>query len=115
MILITGATGNLGSKVIEALLKRVPATQIVAFVRDENKAHDLREKGVNIRVGDYDSKGALEEAMKGVKKVLLISGGRAENGLEQHQNVVDAAKRAGVKSLHTPAAVCKTETHWLTN
>jgi len=99
MILITGATGNLGSKVIEALLKRVPATQIVAFVRDENKAHDLREKGVNIRVGDYDSKGALEEAMKGVKKVLLISGGRAENGLEQHQNVVDAAKRTGVKTI----------------
>ena len=99
MILITGATGNLGSKVIEALLKKVPATQIVAFVRDEIKAQDLREKGVNIRVGDYDSKSALVEAMKGVKKVLLISGGRAENGLEQHQNVVDAAKHAGVKTI----------------
>lgn len=99
MILITGATGNLGSKVIEALLKRVPATQIVAFVRDENKAHDLREKGVNIRVGDYDSKRALEKAMEGVKKVLLISGGRAENSLEQHQNVVDAAKHTGVKTI----------------
>lgn len=99
MILITGATGNLGSKVIEALLNKVAASEIAALVRDENKAQDLKEKGISIRVGDYDSKGALKEAMKGVDKVLLISGGRADNGLQQHQNVVDAAKAAGVGTI----------------
>jgi NAD(P)H dehydrogenase (quinone) len=99
MILITGATGNLGSKVIEALLKRVAATEIAALVRDENKAQDLKEKGISIRIGDYDSKGALDQAMRGVDKVLLVSGGRAANGLQQHQNVVDAAKKAGVKTF----------------
>ena len=99
MILITGATGNLGSKVIEALLRKVSASEIAALVRDENKAQDLKRKGISIRVGDYDSKGALEDAMKGVDKVLLVSGGRADNGLEQHQNVVDAAKLAGVETI----------------
>ena len=99
MILITGATGNLGSKVIEALLKKVAATEIAALVRDENKAQDLKEKGISIRVGDYDNKAALDQAMKGVNKVLLVSGGRAANGLKQHQNVIDAANNAGVKTI----------------
>ena len=99
MILITGATGNLGVKVIEVLLKKVPASRIAALVRDENKAQDLKEKGISIRIGDYDSKDALKEAMKGVEKVLRVSGGRAKNGLEQHQNVVNAAKAAGVGTI----------------
>ena len=37
--------------------------------------------------------------MNSVYKVLLISGGDADNGLQQHQNVVDAAKKAGVKCI----------------
>ncbi len=99
MILITGATGNLGSKVIDTLLETIPARQMAALVRHENKARLLKEKGVTIRIGDYDDKAALEEAMRGIEKVLLVSGGRAENGLQQHQNVVDAAKKAGVKCI----------------
>lgn len=100
MILVTGATGTLGGKVIETLLlKNVPAAQIVALVRDENKAASLKEKGITIRIGDYDDKLSLDGAMKGIDKVLLVSGGNVTNGLEQHQNVVDAAKKAGVKCL----------------
>ncbi|MBA4146016.1 MAG: NAD(P)-dependent oxidoreductase [Cytophaga sp.] len=99
MILITGATGNLGSKIIETMLVRIPADRIAALVRDEHKAAHLKEKGVNIRLGDYDDPEALDKAMIGVEKVLLVSGGRAVNGLEQHQNVVDAAKKAGVKCI----------------
>lgn len=96
MIFITWATGNLEIKVIEALLKKVAAAEIAALVRDESKAQDLTEKGITIRVGDYDNKAALDQAMVGVDKILLVSGGRAANGLEQHQNVIDAA---GVKTL----------------
>lgn len=100
MILITGATGKLGGKVIETLLmKNVPATKIAALVRDENKAADLKEQGIDVRIGDYDNKHSLDEAMIGIDKVLLVSGGNANNGLEQHQNVVDAAKKAGVKCI----------------
>ena len=98
-ILVTGATGKLGKTVIETLLKKLPANQIVALARDEAKAADLKAKGVDIRLGDYDDKASLDNAMQGVEKVLLISGGSAKNGLEQHFNVVDAAKKAGVKCI----------------
>ncbi len=99
MILITGATGQLGRVVIETMLKKIRANQIAALVRNENKAADLQKKGINIRVGDYDDTASLNKAMQGIEKVLLISGGNAKNGLEQHQNVVDAAKKAGVKCV----------------
>jgi NAD(P)H dehydrogenase (quinone) len=100
MILITGATGKLGGIVIETLLrKNVPAAQIAALVRDEHKAADLKEQGIDIRIGDYDNMPSLDAAMTGIDKVLLVSGGNAANGLEQHFNVVDAAKKAGVTCL----------------
>ena len=99
MILITGATGHLGTAVIEQLLKKTSADKIAAFVRDANKASDLKEKGIDIRVGNYDDTDSLDKAMRSVEKVLLISGGDAENGLEQHHNVVDAAKKAGVQCI----------------
>ena len=54
MILITGATGQLGKSVVEQLTKRIAANQIVAFVRDESKASVIKEKGVNLAVGNYD-------------------------------------------------------------
>ena len=99
MILITGATGHLGTAVIEQLLKKTSADKIAAFVRDAGKASELKEKGVDIRAGNYDDTDSLDKAVESVEKVLLISGGDADNGLEQHQNVVDAAKRAGVKCI----------------
>ena len=100
MILITGATGNLGSKVIETLLKNnVPANQIAALVRDEHKAAELKEKGIELRTGDYDNKPLLDEAMKGIDKVLLVSALDAGKIMQQHKNVIDAAQKAGVKCL----------------
>ncbi|QJD81651.1 SDR family oxidoreductase [Spirosoma rhododendri] len=100
MILITGATGKLGSQVIQTLLtKNVPANHIVALVRDETKAGYLKENGIHIRIGDYDDRPALEQAMIGIDKVLLVSGLDASKVVRQHQNVVDAAKQAGVKCL----------------
>lgn len=99
MILITGATGQLGRAVIQQLLTKTPASQIAAFVRDAGKAADLQEKGISIRVGTYDDTAALDAAMQGIEKVLLISGGDADNALQQHQNVVNAAKKAGVTCI----------------
>lgn len=96
MILITGATGKLGKKVIQTLLKKIPAKTIVAFVRDEQKAMDFKTVGVQIRIGDYDNISSIESAMQGIEKVLLISGGNASNIVQQHKNVIDAAKKAGV-------------------
>lgn len=98
MILITGATGQLGRSVIEHLVKKTAAHRIAALVRDENKASDVKARGVELRVGSYEDIPSLERAMRGVEKVLLISG-TEDNRVQQHQNVVDAAKRAGVRLI----------------
>ncbi|WP_339811975.1 SDR family oxidoreductase [uncultured Imperialibacter sp.] len=98
MILVTGATGHLGTATIEHLLKNTDASNIVALARDENKASELAEKGVIVRMGHFDDIASLDKAMEGVEKVLLISG-LDPNRLQQHKNVVDAAKKAGVKHI----------------
>ncbi len=99
MILVTGATGQLGTAVIRQLLQKVPASQIAAFVRDEAKAANLTEQGVSLRVGTYDDIDALDNAMQGIETVLLIAGTDEENRVHQHQNVVDAAGRARVQRI----------------
>ncbi|UPL51047.1 SDR family oxidoreductase [Hymenobacter sublimis] len=112
MILITGATGHIGSAVLEQLLRKLPASQLAALVRDEAKATHLKAQGVDIRGGDYRDPASLEQAMQGISKVLLVSGGGDEDGLQQHCNVVDAAKKAGVgcigytsRALREPATL----------
>lgn len=99
MILITGATGHLGSLVVENLLSKVPASQIAVLVREAQKATDLAAKGVNVRVGSYQNKASLETAFEGIEKVLLISSNDFNDRIGQHKNVVDAAKNAGVKHI----------------
>lgn len=99
MILVTGATGQLGTATIHSLLKKLPPSQIVAFVRDENKAAALKGKGVDVRVGTYDDTASLDAAMEGVDKVLLIAGTDEDNRLRQHINVVDTAQKAGVSVI----------------
>ena len=99
MILITGATGHLGTAVIGHLLTKTPANKIAAFARDAGKRGDLQEKGVDVRVGDYDDTASLDRAMRGIEKVLLIASNNEDNRLSQHRNVVNAAKKAGVKCI----------------
>lgn len=99
MILVTGATGQLGTAVVQNLLKKTSANQIAALVRDESKASALKEKGVDIRVGNYDDTASIDKTMQGIEKVLLIAGTDENNRLRQHQNVVDAAKKAGVQCV----------------
>ncbi|MEZ0543093.1 SDR family oxidoreductase [Fibrella arboris] len=99
MLLITGATGQLGSTVIEFLHKKLPPTQLAAFVRDEQKASHLAERGVSVRLGTYDDPTSLDRAMQGIDTVLLIAGTDEDNRLRQHQHVVDAAKKAGVQRI----------------
>ena len=100
MILVTGATGQLGRLVISELLRRpFPAGQLVAGVRDPEKAKDLAALGVKVRVADYDRPQTLDEAFRGIERVLFISGNDVSKRMPQHQAVVAAAKRAGVKLL----------------
>ena len=97
MLAVTGSTGHLGRLVIDALLDRgVPAGEIVAIARSPEKAADLAEQGVVVREGDYDRPETLGPALDGVDTLLLISANDLGQRARQHQNVIDAAKEAGV-------------------
>jgi len=99
MIAVTGATGQLGQLVINALLKTVAASEIVALVRDPAKAQALSDKGVQVRRGDYNDRAALDRALQGVEKLLLISSSEVGQRTSQHRNVIEAAKAAGVQRI----------------
>jgi NAD(P)H dehydrogenase (quinone) len=99
-ILVTGATGKLGSKVVESLLKSIPARELAVSVRNPEKAEGLRSRGVEVRHGDFDHPETLENAFKGIDRLLIISAdGDNETRIRQHTNAVQAAERAGVKFI----------------
>ncbi|PUV36007.1 SDR family NAD(P)-dependent oxidoreductase [Cronobacter sakazakii] len=99
MIAITGATGQLGQRVIDTLLNTVAAQEIVAIVRNPAKAAALSARGVQVRAADYNDAAALTAALAGVEKLLLISSSEVGQRATQHRNVIDAAKTAGVKLI----------------
>ncbi len=99
MIAITGASGQLGRLVIQSLLKQLPASQLVALVRKPDSVADLAAQGVQVRQADYMQPDALERALAGVEKLLLVSSSEVGQRLVQHQNVVNAARKTGVKLL----------------
>jgi NAD(P)H dehydrogenase (quinone) len=98
-IFVTGATGQLGRKVVDALLQRVPATSVVAGVRDMAKAADLQAHGVELRTADYDKPETLAAAFRGIDRLLLISGNAVGQRTRQHTAVIAAARAAGVKLI----------------
>lgn len=95
-IAITGATGQLGQLVIQSLLKNTAAANIVALVRNESKAADLKAKGIELRLFDYDTPATLASALSGIDKLLLISANEVGRRTPQHKAVIDAAQQAGV-------------------
>ena len=100
MILVTGASGQLGHLVISSLLaKGVAASEIVAAVRSPEKASVLTAQGVVVRKADYTDLASLKAAMTGVKRVVLVSSSEVGQRAVQHQNVIDAAKEAGVELI----------------
>lgn len=99
-LLVTGATGKLGSKVVETLLKTVPADQLAVSVRNPEKAEGMRARGVEVRQGDFDQPETLDAAFAGIDRLLIISAdGDNEARIRQHTNAVAAAERAQVKFI----------------
>lgn len=99
MIAITGATGQLGQHVIENLLKTIPASQMVAIVRNPAKATALSQQGITVRQADYSDEATFTQALQGVDKLLLISSSEVGQRAAQHRNVINAAKAANVKFI----------------
>lgn len=93
--LVTGATGGFGSYALDFLKESVPTADIYALVRSEEKGAALKEAGLNIRIGDYADKDSMKQALEGIDHLLFVSGAPG-NRQEEHANVVEAAKEAGV-------------------
>ena len=109
-ILVTGATGKLGSKVVDSLLKTLPANQLAVSVRNPEKAEGLRARGVEVRQGDFDQPETLDTAFAGIDRLLIISAdGDNDTRTRQHANAVQAAERAGVKFIAYTSIVNATE------
>lgn len=99
MIVITGASGQLGRLVIESLLPKLPAGELVAAVRHPEKVADLAARGVQVRHADYDRPETLAAAFAGADKLLLISGSEVGRRVPQHRAAIAAAKAAGIGLL----------------
>jgi NAD(P)H dehydrogenase (quinone) len=102
MIIVTGATGQLGKLIVEKLVRLVPAGEVGVSVRDPKRATELAALGVRVRQGDFDDPASLRHAFEGASQVLMISSNaRASGGdpLAQHRTAINAAKAVGAKRL----------------
>ena len=96
-IAVTGATGSLGGHVVDSLLnKGVAVSDIVAIVRNEETAADLKARGIALGVATFEDEAALTAALEGVDRLVFISGSEVGQRVAQHTNVINAAKAAGV-------------------
>lgn len=98
-IIVTGATGHIGKHTFPSLLKRHPASNLIALVRDPAKADDLVALGIEVRQGDYFDYASLVRAFEGVEKVMLVSAHAFTDRNTQHYNVITAARQVGVKHI----------------
>ncbi|GII76234.1 NmrA family transcriptional regulator [Sphaerisporangium rufum] len=100
MIIVTGATGQLGSQIVARLLDQVPADRIGVSVRDPGRAGDLAARGVRVRRGDFTDPGLLTDAFEGATQVLIVSTSQAgEEAVAQHVAAIDAAHDAGARRV----------------
>lgn len=110
-ILITGATGDLGSKVTNLLKEKIEVENLAVLVRDEKNelAKQYNNEGIDVKIGDYDNLESLEKAFKGIDVLYFVSGGDDGQRSKLHKNVVDAAKTAGIKHILYTSGVRKDE------
>ncbi len=100
MIVLTGATGQLGRQVVEELSKKLPSAQIGVSVRNPEQAEDLKQRGIRVCKGDFADPGSLTEAFDGAEQVLIVSVNKfGEEAVRQHGNAIQAAKNAGAKRI----------------
>jgi NAD(P)H dehydrogenase (quinone) len=91
---ITGASGTLGRLTTEALLKRVPASDVVLITRDPSK---LDGAGAEVRAGDFAAPDTLD--FSGIDRLLIISTDTVGARVEGHKAAIDAAVAAGVQRI----------------
>lgn len=96
-IAVTSASGQLGTAVVKQLIKEIGKEKVIGIARTPEKAKHL---GVEIRKGDYNNRQDFDKALQGVDAVLLVSGmDDPKKRIEQHRNVIEAAKQNGVQKI----------------
>jgi NAD(P)H dehydrogenase (quinone) len=113
MFIVTGASGALGRKVVENLLKHVPANEIAVSVRDPQKVSDIASRGVRVRQGDFSDAASLRHAWAGAKRLLLISSNTAATGgdpLMQHSTAIEIAGEIGVERIFYTSQISSSPT-----
>ncbi|MEU0071474.1 SDR family oxidoreductase [Streptomyces sp. NPDC006332] len=100
MIIVTGATGQLGRQIVEALLTRIPAEQVGVSVRDPRRARALADRGVRVRQGNFTDAAGLAHALEGASQVLIVSVDlMGEEAVRQHRAAIDGAVAAGARRV----------------
>ncbi|MEV5210800.1 NmrA family NAD(P)-binding protein [Micromonospora sp. NPDC053740] len=100
MFVVTGATGQLGSQIVDRLLDRLPPDAVGVSVRDVDRAAGLAERGVRVRAGDFTDPATLEHAFAGADKVLVVSASiRGHAAIAANRAAIDAARAAGANRI----------------
>ncbi|WP_405754566.1 SDR family oxidoreductase [Streptomyces sp. NBC_01411] len=100
MIIVTGANGKLGRRIVESLLERVPADRIGVSVRDPQKAQTFADRGVRVRHGSFTDPDSLARAFEGASQVLIVSVDRmGDETVRQHRAAIDGAVQAGARRI----------------
>jgi NAD(P)H dehydrogenase (quinone) len=126
-LLVTGASGHLGRRVLELLLAdpRNAGRRLIALTRTPDKLSEFAAKGIEVRAASFDDATSLANGFRGAERALVISTDaldRPGRRLEQHENAVQAAKASGVEHLvYTSLTHCEPSSlvtlapdHWST-
>ena len=106
-IAVTAANGQLGSSIVNELIKEIGKENVIGIVRTPEKASHLE---IEVRKGDYNSREDFNASLKGIDSVILISGmDEPQKRIQQHRNVIEAAKRNGVKKIVYTSIIGDTE------
>ena len=96
-IAVTAANGQFGSSIVNELKSEIGKENVIGIVRTPEKASHL---GIEVRKGDYNSREDFNTALKGIDSILLISGmDDPQKRIQQHRNVIEAAKQNGVMKV----------------
>jgi uncharacterized protein YbjT (DUF2867 family) len=114
VIIVTGANGKLGRRIVERLLDRVPAAGVGISVRDPRKAQDLADRGVRVRQGSFDDPASLVRSFERAEQLLLVSLDRSgAECVDGHRAAIDAAVKAGVgRILYTSQMGAAHDSHF---
>lgn len=100
MIIVTGATGQLGRQIVERLLTRMPADRVGISVRNPEKAQAFADQGVRVRHGDFTDAAGLTHAFEGASQVLIVSVDKmGDECVKQHRTAIEGAVAAGARRI----------------